>query len=204
MKKLLDRQNLLAGILGAAVLAIPFSAAHAQGAPQNGWFKVCSTQGETEVCNVQYQAIAGNGQVVTSINLAELKGKVNRKIFQVTVPTGRLIPAGIKLRVDEKKETIIPYIFCFQDRCAAEVKLDDTLVKLLKSGTDLHVTSVNFQQQENPIKITLSGFTQAYDGPPIKPDALADRQKKLAEELQKKAEEERKKLQEAQDAAKKQ
>jgi hypothetical protein len=113
-----------------------------------------------------------------------------------------LIPAGIKLRVDDKQETTLPYLYCFPQSCIAEVKLDDELVKILKSGGKLIVTSTNVQQTPNPIEITLEGFTAAYDGEPITSDALAERQRDLQAELQKKAEEARKKLQEAQEAAK--
>ena len=67
--------------------------------------------------------------------------------------------------------------------CAAEVGLDDNLVKVLKAGGELTLASTNMQGKPNPLKVTLEGFTAAYDGPPIKQDALQDRQKKLEEEL---------------------
>ena len=178
--------------------------AKAQGTPPpSGWYKVCSKQEDNDICNTQIQSVASTGQVVTAISLIEIKGAVNRSLFQITVPSGRLIPAGIKLTIDEKKNTTLPYVYCFPQSCMAEVNLDEALVTVLKAGGKLLVTSTNFQNKENPIEITLSGFTAAYTGPPIKQDALADRQKKLQDELQKKAEEARKKLQEAQEAAKK-
>ena len=65
------------------------------------------------------------------------------------------------------------------------------------------VASTNVQNRENPINVTLSGFTAAYDGPPMRQEELANRQRELQEELRRKAEEARKKLQEAQDNAKK-
>ena len=174
-----------------------------QARPPAGWFKVCSKQEDNDICNTQIQSVASTGQVVTAISLIEVKGSINRSLFQITVPSGRLIPVGIKLSVDDKKNTTLPYVYCFPQSCMAEVKLDAALIDVLKAGGKLIVTSTNFQNKENPIELTLSGFTAAFDGPSIKQDALADRQKKLQEELQKKAEEARKKLQEAQNAAKK-
>lgn len=185
--------------VGAAAFALPASA---QSLRSNGWYKACSDQGETKICNVQYQVVASTGQVVTSINLADISGKITRKVFQITVPTGRLIPPGIELTVDEKQSTKIPYAFCTPRTCAAEVPLGDDLIKVLKAGGELTVTSINFQGKPNPIKVTLEGFTAAFDGPPIKQDELQSKQKELEAELLKKAEETRKKLQEAQDAAK--
>ena len=188
----------IAGIVSISAVDIT----NAQSLRSNGWYKACSDQGESKICNVQYQAVASTGQVITSINLAEITGAVQRRVFQITVPTGRLIPPGIELRIDDKKATAIPYAFCTPRTCAAEVKLDDGLVGILKAGGEMTVTSTNFQGKKNPIQITLNGFTAAYDGPPIKQDKLAEKQKQLEEELLKKAEETKKKLQEAQDAAK--
>jgi len=167
-----------------------------------GWFKVCAKQDKNDICNTQFQSVASTGQVVTAISLIDVKGDVNRRVFQVTVPSGRLIPVGIKLRIDDKQETTLPFLYCFPQSCIAEVKLDDALVKVLKAGGGLTVTSTNVQQQPNPIEITLDGFTAAYDGPPIQQEELANRQRELQDELRKKAEEARQKLQEAQEAAK--
>lgn len=196
--------NLAAGfvIAGVAVSgASSIQSAHAQGLKSNGWYKACSDQGNSKICNVQYQAVASTGQVVTSINLAEITGEVKRSVFQITVPTGRLIPPGIELQVDGKKASAVPYTFCTPRICAAEVKLDDTLVGVLKAGGEMLVTSTNFQGKKNPIPVTLSGFTAAYDGPPIKQDELQKRQETLQKQLESKAEETRKKLEEAQKAA---
>lgn len=191
-----------ATVLSAAISGASFTGAYAQQAPQNGWYKVCAKQEENDICNVQFQSVASNGQLVTAISLASIKGKINRKVFQVTVPTGRLIPAGIKVKVDDKKEAGVPYFICVPQSCMAEVQLDDTLLALLKSGKAMTVTSTNFQGKPNPVQVTLEGFSAAYDGPALKQDELQERQRVLQEELRKKAEEQRKKLQEEQDKAK--
>lgn len=145
---------------------------------------------------------ANNGQLITGISLIELKGKVNRKVFQVTVPTGRLVPPGIGLQVDGGKAQKLDYVICFPDRCVAEVPLTDALVASFKKGNNLTLTSVNFQNQPNPIKITLTGFSGAYDGPPLQQSDLEDRQKKLQEFVSKNNEDFAKKLKEEQDKAK--
>ena len=188
--------------ISAGLLVLAFGqTSHAQALNSNGWYKACSDQGNNKICNVQYQVVASTGQVVTSVNLAEITGEIQRRIFQITVPTGRRIPPGIELQIDGKKANALPYSFCTPRICAAEVKLDDNLVGVLKAGGKLTATSTNFQGKKNPIEITLQGFTAAYDGPPIKREELQSRQDKLAEQLKQKAEETKKKLQEAQDAA---
>lgn len=190
-------------VVAAGALTVSNGSAFGQAQQRpDGWYKVCAKQENNDICNTQIQSVASTGQVLTAISLIDVKGDVNRRVFQITVPSGRLIPAGIKLRVDDKQETTLPYLYCFPQSCIAEVKLDDALVKVLKGGGKLLVTSTNVQQKPNPIEITLNGFTSAYDGEPITSDVLAKRQRDLQEELQKKAEAARKKLQEAQDAAK--
>ncbi|MDJ0615122.1 MAG: invasion associated locus B family protein [Rhizobiaceae bacterium] len=167
----------------------------------SGWYKACSDQGNTKICNVQYQAVASTGQVITSINLAEITGETERKVFQITVPTGRMVPPGLKVKIGEKEERTIPYSFCTPRICAAELPLKDDLVADLKSGGTINIKSVNWQGKENPIELTLSGFAEAYDGEAIARDELAARQQKLEEELQQKSSDILKKLQEAQEKA---
>src|SRR5687767_13763384 len=132
----------VAGVLAAGLA--PASAQQQQQAPQ-GWFKACTKQEEVDICNVQNMVTASNGQLVTGLSLIELKGKVNRKVFQVTVPTGRLVPPGIGLQINGGKAQKLDYVICFPDRCVAEIQLSDALVNSFKKGNDLTLTSINFQ-----------------------------------------------------------
>ncbi len=190
----------LIALTGMSAFAAAPSAFAQQQQPK--WVKVCSKAGESDICNVQYNVLTAQGQLITGVNLLTAKGKIKRRIFQVAVPTGRYIPQGVKMVIDKGKTNTLPYSICLPDRCIAEVALSDGLVKALKGGGSIQLTSTNFRSQQNPVKVTLSGFTAAYDGPPLKKGDLEARQKKIADELQKKAEETRKKLKEAQDKAK--
>jgi invasion protein IalB len=140
---------------------------------------------------------------MTGVSLIDIKGKVNRKIFQVTVPTGRMIPPGLGVQIDGGKAQKLDYVICFPDRCVAEAQLNDALVASFKKGQKLTLTSINFQNQPNPIDMSLAGFTDAFDGPPLKESDLQDRQKKLQEFVAKNNEDFAKKLKEEQEKAKK-
>ncbi|PWJ85701.1 invasion protein IalB [Pseudaminobacter salicylatoxidans] len=188
-----------AGVVG--MLAAGLAPAAAQQLPQ-GWFKACSKQEDVDICNVQNIATAASGQLVTGISLIELKGKINRKVFQVTVPSGRLVPPGIGLQIDGGKAQKLDYVICFPDRCVAEAPMTDQLVSSFKKGSELTLTSVNFQNQQNPVKVSLQGFTGAFDGPALQQSDLEDRQKKLQEFVTKNNEDFAKKLKEEQDKAK--
>ncbi|TWG94173.1 invasion protein IalB [Mesorhizobium sp. J18] len=193
---------LAAGAMG--LVASGIGAAMAQQQPQipRGWFKACSKQEEVDICNVQNILVADSGQLITGVSLIEVKGKVNRKVFQITVPSGRLIPPGIGLQVDSNATQKIDYSICLPDRCIAEAPLNDQLVAAFKKGSNLTLTSVNFQNQPNPIKVSLEGFTSAYDGEPLQQADIEERQKKLQEFVSKNNEEFAKKLKEEQEKAK--
>ncbi|CAH2407214.1 MAG: invasion associated locus B family protein [Mesorhizobium sp.] len=193
---------LAAGVVGFLGAQLPAALAQQQQQIPQGWFKACTKQEDVDICNVQNITTAGNGQLVTGVSLIELKGKINRKVFQVTVPTGRLVPPGIGLQIDTGKAQKLDYVICFPDRCVAEVPLTDQLVASFKKGSNLTLTSVNFQNQPNPIKIALTGFSGAFDGPPLQQSDIEDRQKKLQDFVAKNNQDFAKKLKEEQDKAK--
>ena len=190
--------------LGAAVAlgTMAFTApASAQGAKQ-GWYKLCSKQAANEICNVQFNITGNNGRPVASVNLLRIKGKVNQEVFQIAVPSARFITAGIKMRIDNGRENTIPYSVCMPQRCLAETRLTPPLVSALKKGGKIKLVTTNFQRQKNPLEVTLSGFTKAFEGPALKRDEYASRKSQLQKELAAKAAETRKKLLEAQKKAK--
>jgi len=177
-------------------------AAGGPGGPPLGWFKTCTKQDDSDLCVVQNVNLAQNGQLITAVGLITLEGKVNRKILQVSVPTARLIPPGIVMQIDGGNGQKLDYAVCLPDKCTAEVPLTDAMIASLKKGGEVVFTSINFRRAPNPIKISLNGFTGAFDGEPITQSQLAESQRSLQEGMQKKAEEARKKLEDAQNAAK--
>lgn len=192
---------LIAGALATVGAATLPALAQQQQMPQ-GWFKACSKQEDIDVCNVQNIMVADTGQLLTGVSLIEVKGKVNRKVFQITVPTGRMVPPGIGMQIDGGQAQKIDYMICLPDRCIAEAPLTDQLVASFKKGSKLTLTSVNFQNQPNPIQITLAGFTGAFDGEPLQQADIEDRQRKLQDFVSRNTEDFAAKLKEEQERAK--
>ncbi|MFC3074226.1 invasion associated locus B family protein [Shinella pollutisoli] len=201
---IIRKTALSAFAFSVAAAALP-SASFAQqaGAPK-GWFKVCTKQEDNDVCIVQNLLTANSGQLITAVGLITVTGKTNRKLMQVSVPSARLVPPGVQMQIDGGKAQKLDYAICMPDKCVAEIPLTDQVIASLKKGGEVVFTSVNFQRAPNPIKISLEGFTGAFDGEPIEQSQLEERQRLLQEEMQKKAEEARKKLEDAQKAAKSQ
>jgi len=190
------------GAASAPTVVSAQDAAAPAAAGQAKWFKTCTKQEEADVCVVQNQLVAQNGQLITAVGLISVEGKVNRKILQVTVPSARLIPPGIMMQIDGAKGTKLDYAVCLPDRCTAEMPLTDAVIASLKKGNEVVFTSVNFRRAPNPIKIALEGFTGAYDGEAMSQSQAEERQRLLQEAMQKKLEERNKAINDAQDAAK--
>lgn len=167
-----------------------------------GWFKACSKQGDRDICNTQNVILAGNGQLITAVNFIDIKGAQNQKVLQVTVPIGRLIAPGVGMSIDGGQTNKVDYSICFADRCIAEAPLTDALITAFKKGGNVTMTSINFQRQRNPVEISLSGFTAAFDGDPIDQTTVEDRQKELAEQIKKRKDDFAKRLKEEQEKAK--
>lgn len=199
--KNLSLSALLLGTMAAFTPALAQNAAAPQ-VPRDGWFKVCTKQGENDICNVQNIRSANTGQLLTAVNLIQISGQTNRALFQIAVPTGRIIPPGVGMQIDGGATQKINYSICLPDRCVAEAPLTDALVGSLKRGGELTLTTVNFQNQPNPIKVSLNGFTAAFDGEPLQQSELQDRQQQLQAEIEKRREEFQKKLKEEQEKAK--
>lgn len=197
-----SRLSILAGGAFAVAAMATMPAAAQQPEMPQGWFKACSKQEDVDICNVQNIMVADTGQLLTGISMIEVKGKVNRKIFQVTVPTGRMVPPGIGMQIDNNQTMKIDYMICLPDRCIAEAPLTDQLVASFKRGNNVTFTSVNFQNQPNPIKVSLNGFTGAFDGEPLQQSDIEDRQRRLQDFVSRNTEDFAAKLKEEQEKAK--
>lgn len=194
-----------AAAMGFAVMASPAMAqaqAPASGQAPQGWYKACTQQAENDVCVVQNIVAAGNGQLLTAVGLISVEGQVNQRVMQVSVPSARLVQPGINMQIDGGQATKLDFAVCMPDKCVAEVPLSDAVVAEFKRGREVVFTSVNFQRAPNPISISLSGFTQAFDGEAMAQSELEERQRVLQEEMQRKAAEARQRLEDAQEAAK--
>lgn len=192
----------LSALAGAAVFfAMSYTPASAQGMPQ-GWFKVCSKQQDVDVCNTLNNVVSETGQPLTIVNLIEFSGKQNQKRLRITVPTGRLIPEGVRVQVGDAPAKKVDYVFCFGPTCVADTVLDEKLLAALKKGNKMTVTSVNFQGGVNPIDVSLQGFTQAFTGPGMQEKDFEAQQKKLQLAIQAKEKQRADQLKSVQEKAK--
>ena len=195
--------------VGASALsfasAMPASAQQAAApaaAPGGGWAKYCNKEEDVDICNVQVEMRAATGQPLLMVQLIEMKGKINRAALRVSTPVARLLPAGIQVQVDTNKPTKIEFATCFQEVCVADAPLTDAIIASFKKGTELTLTTHNYQNQPNPMKISLAGFTGVYDGPPLEQPDIASQKKATEDYIRKNQQQLADQLKEAQARAK--
>lgn len=188
-------------VSGIVAMLIFFRPAYAQDMMQ-GWYKICNRQQDVDVCNTMNNVVSDTGQYLTMVNLIEVVGKQNQKRIGIQVPTGRFIPEGIKVSVDNTIGKVIPYVICNGPTCIANDVLDDKLINAMKKGKTLMITSVNFQGTSNPIEISLHGFSSTFSGPGMHEQAFQEKQRNLQKAVQAKQKEIEDKMRSEQEKAK--
>ncbi|MXN64606.1 invasion associated locus B family protein [Stappia sp. GBMRC 2046] len=162
---------------------------------ESPWIKVCNTdpKANKDVCLITQELRTDTGQFLASVALREISGEA-RKTLLIAVPPGMLIQPGLRVQVDSGKQTEAKYGICFPNACYSELVVDDNFIGSMKKGGALKLTTLNQQAKPVPFELSLIGFTKIYEGEPIDPAALQQREQKLQSELQKRAEEARQKL----------
>jgi invasion protein IalB len=192
--------------LGAASVAVMAQDATAPAAPPappaSEWQKVCTNdpKSNTEVCGITNQLRAETGLPIASITV-QWAPALNKYGASVFVPITVILPPGVVLTVDGEKKATAAYSICLPPSqrqvagCLARTEVTEDFIAALKKGNELALVVMNAALQKPvPIKISLSGFSKAFDGPGIDPAAAEERNKQLSEALQKSAEEARQKL----------
>jgi invasion protein IalB len=170
--------------------------------PAATWVKLCGKDPKAtkEICFVQRELRTDAGQFLASAGIRGVEGEA-RKILLVQTPVGMLLQPGMRVQIDKGKQDAAKYTICFPNACFAELPVDDAFVASMKKGNELILTTLNQQAKGVNFKLSLSGFTAAYDGPAIDTAALQRQQQQLQDELQRKAKEAQQKLIDAQNNA---
>ena len=157
------------GILMILALAtLPGGPAAAQGVVRsvfNDWQIHCDTppgaQGETcaLIQSVTAEDRANVGITVIVLKTADQKSRLMR----VVAPMGVLLPSGLGLKIDQMDVGRAGFVRCLPSGCVAEVVMDDTLIKQMRTGTT--ATFIIFQTPEEGIgfPMSLKGFGDGYD-----------------------------------------
>ncbi len=191
--------------LGAMVFATPATAQQtapvqpqkpAQAAPEkkpadenvnSAWVKLCDDiKGvEGDVCLTHHERFNPNtGQPLISAAIRKIKGK-EKQMLLVMVPLGRLLKPGLLFKVDDEEPIKLDYSFCTSVGCVAEIQATPAVIAKLKKGSRLDIGTMSINRKRIGFRVPLTGFTRAYDGPPIDRKVYAKARREMFQVIRK-------------------
>lgn len=89
-------------------------------------------------------------------------------VMLIRTPLLTLLTEGVTFRIDGGDAARIPFFFCDANVCVARVNLRDQDANAFKRGNaaELRIVPVAAPERSVIVKMSLSGFTAAYDGLP--------------------------------------
>ena len=165
--------------LGAALAALALTAGSVPAQEQEqsagevvathgAWEVRCVEEGQ-KVCVMSQVGKDASGKQVLEVQLRKLDGAKAPDgtpipaAIQIVTPLGVLLPAGVRIKVDAKKERAAPFQVCTPEGCVVRQPLSADFLAELKGGANAAVTMVAVPQQEVPATVSLMGFTAAFD-----------------------------------------
>jgi invasion protein IalB len=156
------------------------------------WTKICGKDSPPAnskvVCLIVKEARVREGRpeigpFAASAALVEAEDEP-KKILRVILPLGMQIQPGTRLFIDQGTPSQRPYLICFAIGCMSDYDADPMMVSKLAKGQELIIQAIDASGQPLTVKLPLTDFAKAYEGPPIDPKVLGERQKRLQDEMQ--------------------
>ena len=93
----------------------------------------------------------------------EVRERTATAVLDVITPLGVVLTEGLSITIDNGPKESAPFQICTEQGCLVREPVDDELIKRLKLGGSARVAVIAANQGEVKAKISLSGFTKAYD-----------------------------------------
>ncbi|MDB4222286.1 invasion associated locus B family protein [Granulosicoccus sp.] len=84
-------------------------------------------------------------------------------VLDVITPLGVVLTEGLSITIDNGPKESAPFQICTEQGCLVREPVDDDLIKRLKLGGSALVSVIAANQGEVKAKLSLSGFTKAYN-----------------------------------------
>lgn len=168
----------------------PAAAPAAGQTAEDAWVKLCMNNEQTggkQICLVNHEGLEPNtGMVLIAAAVRKAEGEDKQQLL-IRVPTAYalVIPAGVQLRIDEHKPIQLQYSICFPTSCQVQMELTDDLYQKMRAGEQMVVAAMNIQQKTMGFPVPLTGFSKAYDGPPVDNEKYEQQRRQLMEAFRK-------------------
>jgi invasion protein IalB len=147
-------------------------AAGAAAVTEDAWVKLCMKNEQTankEICLINHEGLEPNtGMVLIAAAVRKAEGDEKQQLL-VRVPTAYalVMPAGVQIKIDEGQPIQLQYSICFPTSCQVQMEMTTELFDQMRKGKQMVVAAMNIQQKTMGFPVPLSGFSKAYDGPPV-------------------------------------
>jgi len=133
------------------------------------WSVVCDPDGNTACAMTQLGKDSQGSPAVEFVvrkideNDAEIDGIKIAAVADIITPLGVLLEFGLRLKIDDAEERGAPFRICQQHGCLVREPLSAEVITALKRGNAALVTVAAEGAGPIDIKISLRGFTKAFD-----------------------------------------
>jgi invasion protein IalB len=178
----------------AAPPSVAPPAADAGQAQGDAWVKLCMKNEQTankEICLINHEGLEPNtGMVLIAAAVRKAEGEDKQQLL-IRVPTAYalVIPAGVQIKVDDSQPIQLQYTICFPTSCQVQMELTKELFDSMRKGKQMVVAAMNIQQKTMGFPVPLSGFSKAYDGPPVDNAKYEEQRRQLMEVFRKRQQE---------------
>ena len=156
---------LAAAAFGMIAASGPAAAQGAVKSVHSDWQVRCDTPpgAQSEQCAL-IQSVTAEDRANVGLTVIVLKtADAKSRLMRIVAPVGVLLPSGLGLKIDQQDVGRAGFVRCLPNGCVAEVVMDDTLLKQLRSGQT--ATFIIFQTPEEGIgfPMSLKGFGDGFD-----------------------------------------
>ena len=130
------------------------------------WRKLCfAAAGTKMVCRTTISGVWDTGQTAVRVDLIEREDDSTAR-FQIFLPVGLYLQAGVKLTVDKDSPYRVPYVWCLTNACIAADLADPKTISEMESGKTLVLEVVDSGLLTLTTSLPLDQFSAVRKGPP--------------------------------------
>jgi invasion protein IalB len=152
------------------------------------WVKLCQKSeqaGDKQACLVRYEAVNPNtGEELVSVSVRTVEGEEQTMLVGLTTRYTLTVPVDAQVKIDNGQPISLKYSVCVHETCQAQTKMAKAIFEEMRKGKELMVAAVNGQQKTIAFRVSLDGFGNAYDGPPVDNTKYAESQRLLEQARQ--------------------
>lgn len=128
----------------------------------SAWAVNCSNSGKGLVCKVMQRLVLKKTNQLLLAVTVQKSDQSDKASMLIQLPHGLFLPAGVKLQIDNDKQTNHTIQTCDQRGCYVGLPLAASVLKSMSSGKMFAVIFQNLKKKNVKVPLPLKGFEAAY------------------------------------------